>query len=69
MDCEYKIITGSEMQIVLKLETVSLNRRNPSIGNVEDTANNENYDDTLTIFDVDPFNKTSNIYVLRILSI
>lgn len=69
MDCEYKIITGSEMQIVLKLETVSLNRRNPSIGIVEDTANNENYDDTLTIFDVDPFNKTSNIYILTILSI
>jgi len=69
MDCEYKIITGSEMQIVLKLETVSLNRRNPSIGIIEDIANNENYDDTLTIFDVDPFNKTSNIYILTILSI
>jgi len=69
MDCEYKITTRSEMQIVLKLETVSLNRRNPSIGIVEDTANNENYDDTLTIFDVDPFNKTSNIYILTILSI
>lgn len=68
MDCEYKIITKSEKQIVLKLEIVSLNHRNPSIGIVEDTANNENYDDTLTIFDVDPFNKTSNIYILTILS-
>lgn len=69
MDCEYKIITGLEMQIVLKLETVSLKRRNPSIGIVEDIAKNENYDDTLTIFDVDPFNKTSNIYIFTILSI
>jgi len=57
------------MQVVLKLETVSLNRRNPRIGIVEDTANNENYDDTLTIFDVDPLNKTSNVYIFTILSV
>jgi len=65
MDCEYKIIAGPDMQVLLKFDTVRLKRRYPVIGTVEDTVlNNENYDDTLTIFDVDPFNQTSNIYIL-----
>jgi len=62
MDCEYKIIAGPNKQVVLKFKTVSLKRRYPGIGIVGDVVNNETSDDTLTIFDVDPINKTSNAY-------
>lgn len=65
MDCEYKIIALPNKQVVLKFETVSLRRRYPGIGTVEDSVNKENSDDTLTIFDVDPINKTSNVYKLN----
>ncbi|XP_029345465.1 cubilin isoform X2 [Acyrthosiphon pisum] len=58
MDCEYKIIAEPGMQVKLKFETVRLKRRYPGIGIVENTVNNETYDDTLTVFDVDPLNKT-----------
>jgi len=61
MDCEYKIIAEPGMQVKLKFETVRLKRRYPGIEIVENTVNNETYDDTLTIFDVDPLNKTSNV--------
>jgi len=61
MDCEYTIIAEPGMQVKLKFEIVRLKRRYPGIGIVENTVNNETYDDTLTIFDVDPLNKTSNV--------
>jgi len=63
MDCEYKIIAGPNMQVLLKFKTVSLKRRYPGIGIVDDVINNETSDDTLTIFDVDPLNKTSNAHL------
>ncbi|CAI6368736.1 unnamed protein product [Macrosiphum euphorbiae] len=58
MDCEYKIIAGPNMQVILKFEKVNLKRRYPGIGIFGDVVNNETSDDSLTIFDVDPLNKT-----------
>lgn len=65
MDCEYKIIAGPGMRVKLKFEIVRLKRRYPAIGIVDDTVNNDTYDDSLTIFDVDSLNNTSNFYVLN----
>lgn len=65
MDCEYKIIAGPGMRVKLKFEIVRLKRRYSAIGIVEDTVNNDTYDDSLTIFDVDSLNNTSNFYVLN----
>lgn len=66
MDCEYKIITEPNMNVLLTFETVSLKRRYSGVETVKDNiVNDENVDDTLTIFDVDPINKTSNVYILN----
>jgi len=51
------------MQVILKFEKVNLKRRYPGIGIFGDVVNNETSDDSLTIFDVDPLNKTSNVYL------
>lgn len=61
MDCEYKIITGINRRIQLHFNTVSLKKRYPQIGMTDDSnlLNNETYDDSLTIYDVDPINQTS----------
>jgi len=63
MDCEYRIIAGPNKQVILKFETVSLKRRYPGNRIVGDVVNNETSDDSLTIFNVDPLNKTSNVYL------
>jgi len=65
MDCEYHIITKPNQIVLLKFETVNLKRRYPDIGIIKDIVNNEHSDDTLTIFDVDPLNKTSNVNILN----
>ncbi|KAF0762933.1 cubilin, partial [Aphis craccivora] len=62
MDCEYRIITDYRHRIILNFNVVSLNRRYPSIGVGPDMPLNETYDDTLTIYDVEPFNNTSTYF-------
>jgi hypothetical protein len=61
MDCEYKIIAGPNRRIELYFDTVSLKKRYPQLGMVDDsiTLYNDTYDDSLTIYDVEPINKTS----------
>lgn len=64
MDCEYRIITDYRHRIILNFNVVSLNRRYPNIGVGPDMPLNETYDDTLTIYDVEPFNDTSTYFSL-----
>lgn len=61
MDCEYSIVARSNNQIVLNFVSVNLKRRfgNPGVGSGHDKINNETYDDTLTVYDVDLINSTS----------
>lgn len=61
MDCEYRIIAGPHLRIELKFDIVSLKKRYPQIGLSDDSnyLNNDTYDDSLTIYDVEPINKTS----------
>ena len=63
MDCEYKIIAGPNKRVLLKFEKVNLKRRYPGTEIVGDAVSKETSDDSLTIFDVDPLNKTSNVYL------
>ncbi|XP_029345463.1 cubilin isoform X3 [Acyrthosiphon pisum] len=58
MDCEYKIIAGPNKRVLLKFEKVNLKRRYPGTEIVGDAVSKETSDDSLTIFDVDPLNKT-----------
>uniref|UniRef100_A0A2H8TEF1 Cubilin n=1 Tax=Melanaphis sacchari TaxID=742174 RepID=A0A2H8TEF1_9HEMI len=58
MECEYRIITDINRRIILNFDVVSLKRRFPSIGIGPEMPNNDTYDDTLTIYDVEPFNNT-----------
>lgn len=59
MDCEYRIIADYDRQVVLKFEMVNLKRRiTNEMYNV--VMNNDTYDDTLTVYDVNPLNNTSN---------
>lgn len=62
MDCEYRIITDYRLRIILNFNVISLNRRYPSIGVGPEMPLNETYDDTLTIYDVEPFNNTSTYF-------
>jgi len=63
MDCEYRIIVDFRRRIILNFDVVSLKRRYPSIGVLPDVwHNNDTYDDTLSVYDVDPFNNTSKYY-------
>jgi len=63
MDCEYRIIVDFKHRIVLNFNVVSLKRRYPSIGVIPEVwHNNDTYDDTLSIYDVDPLNNTSKYY-------
>jgi len=60
MECEYRIILGTNLRVKLDFETVHLRRWYPSIGMDEPLGGyNETYDDTLTVYDVDFFNNTS----------
>lgn len=61
MDCEYKIIAAPNRRIELNFDTVSLKKRYPQLGITDDsiTLYNDTYDDSLTIYDVEPINKTS----------
>lgn len=59
LDCEYRIIVDADRLVSLQFGVINLKRRYPGIGVGEDMANNDTYDDTLTIYDVDPFNNTS----------
>lgn len=64
MDCEYRIIVDFRRRIILNFNVVSLKRRFPHIGVVPDVwHNNETYDDTLSIYDVDPLNNTSTYFI------
>lgn len=65
MDCEYRIIVDPNYRIVLNFVSVNLKRRfgNPGVGSGEDKMNNETYDDTLTVYDIDILNSTST-YIL-----
>ncbi|XP_022177373.1 cubilin-like [Myzus persicae] len=58
MDCEYRIMVDFRRRIVLHFDVVSLKRRYPSIGSTDFSHNNDTYDDTLSIYDVDPLNNT-----------
>ncbi|KAL5234243.1 hypothetical protein ACI65C_001653 [Semiaphis heraclei] len=59
MDCEYRIIVDFKHRIILNFNVVNMKRRFPKIGVVPDVwHNNETYDDTLSIYDVDPLNNT-----------
>lgn len=66
MDCEYRIVVDPNYNIVLNFVTVNLKRRfgNPGVGSSEDKMNNDTYDDTLTVYDIDSFNNTSTYYYL-----
>lgn len=64
MDCEYRIIVDFKHRIILNFNVVNMKRRFPKIGVVPDVwHNNETYDDTLSIYDVDPLNNTSTYFI------
>ncbi|VVC39263.1 EGF-like, conserved site,EGF-like calcium-binding domain,CUB domain,EGF domain,EGF-like calcium- [Cinara cedri] len=56
MDCEYRIIAARGRRVELKFETVNLKRRIAKSEFGQVVMNNETYDDTLTVFDVNPLN-------------
>lgn len=70
MDCEYRIIVNGFNRIVLNFQKVNLKRRYAVA--YEISSYNDTYDDSLTIYDVDPVNSTSmlivdNIFILKLM--
>jgi len=52
MDCEYRINLDVNRRVRLDFDVVNLRRQNTNVGAVEPVAE---YDDTLRVFDYDPF--------------
>lgn len=65
MDCEYRIVSNPGFKVALHFVMVNLNRQSHSINMSLNVSNSENYDDSLTVYDVEPLNNTSTwIYII-----